>query len=106
MKQKMKTKLRRDDQVKVIAGKEKGKTGRVLRIDRVKGRVLIEGVNLVKKAVRKRRENDRGGIIDVEAPVHISNVMLVTKSGEPTRLGYKLEDGKKTRIARKTGDEV
>jgi large subunit ribosomal protein L24 len=72
----------------------------------VKGRVLIEGVNLVKKAVRKRRENDRGGIIDVEAPVHISNVMLVTKSGEPTRLGYKLEDGKKTRIARKTGDEV
>ncbi|MFW5880006.1 MAG: 50S ribosomal protein L24 [Spirochaetota bacterium] len=98
--------IRRDDQVKVIAGKDKGKVGRVLRVDRDKERVLVEGVNLAKKAMRKKRQEDRGGIMDIEMPIHISNVMPVTKSGEPTRVGMKVEDGKKTRIARKSGEAL
>ncbi len=97
-------KLKKNDQVKVISGREKGKTGRVLKIDRVKGRVLIEGVNLVKKAKKKKSQTDQGGIIEIEAPLHISNVMIVAKNGMPSRIGYKFENGEKVRIAKKTGD--
>ncbi len=106
MKEKIKTKLKKDDTVKVLSGKEKGKTGRILKIDTVNGRVLVQGLNLVKKAVRKKSQQDKGGIIEIEAPIHISNVALVTKSGQTTRIGYKFEDGKKVRIARKTGEEI
>lgn len=106
MKEKIKTKLKKDDTVKVLSGKEKGKTGRILKIDTVNGRVLVQGLNLVKKAVRKKSQQDKGGIIEIEAPIHISNVSLVTKSGQTTRIGYKFEDGKKVRIARKTGEEI
>ena len=102
----MKTRLQRDDQVTVIAGKDKGKSGRVLRVDRKNSRVLVEGVNIVKKAMRKKRENDRGGIIEIEAPIHISNVMLLTKSGKPSRIGYRVENGVKSRIAKKTGEQL
>jgi large subunit ribosomal protein L24 len=101
-----KTKLKKDDQVMVIAGREKGKTGRVLRIDLKKGRVLVEGVNMVKKAVRKKNQNDRGGIMDVEAPLHLSNVQLMTKAGKNTRATFKIEDGKKTRVSAKTGEAL
>ena len=97
-------KLKKNDQVKVIAGKEKGKTGRVLRIDRVKGRVLIEGVNMVKKAKKKRSQTDQGGIIEIEAAIHISNVMIVAKNGVPSRIGYKVENGERVRYAKKTGE--
>ncbi|HUX51415.1 MAG TPA: 50S ribosomal protein L24 [Spirochaetia bacterium] len=97
-------KLKKNDQVKVIAGKEKGKTGRVLRIDRVKGRVLIEGVNMVKKAKKKRSQTDQGGIIEIEAAIHISNVMIVAKNGEPSRVGYRVENGERVRFAKKTGE--
>jgi large subunit ribosomal protein L24 len=100
------TKLKKNDQVKVIAGREKGKVGRVLRIDLKKGRVLVEGVNMVKKAVRKKSQNDRGGIMDVEAPLHLSNVQLVTKSGKTTRAAYKIEGGKKVRVSAKTGEAL
>ncbi len=106
MKKKIKTKLKKDDTVKVLSGREKGKTGRILKIDTVNGRVLVQGLNLVKKAVRKKSQQDKGGIIEIEAPIHISNVSLVTKSGQTTRIGYKFEDGKKIRIARKTGEEI
>ena len=106
MKEKIKTKLKKDDTVKVLTGKEKGKTGRILRVDRENGRVLVHGLNLVKKAVRKKSQQDKGGIIEIEAPIHISNVSLVTKSGQTTRIGYKFEDGKKVRIARKTGEVI
>lgn len=101
-----KNRIKRDDQVKVIAGKDKGKVGRVLRVDRDRDRVLVEGVNLAKKAMRKKRQEDRGGIMDIEMPIHISNVMLVTKDGQPTRVGVKVEDGTKTRIARKSGEAI
>lgn len=102
----MKSKIQRDDQVRIVAGKDKGKSGRVLRVDRKNGRVLVEGVNVVKKAMRKRRENDRGGIVEIEAPIHISNVMLLTKSGGVSRIGYRIENGKKVRIAKKTGEQL
>ena len=101
-----KYRIKRDDQVKVIAGKDKGKVGRVLRVDRDSGRVLVEGVNLAKKAMRKKRQDDRGGIMDIEMPIEISNVMLVTKNGEATRVGMKVEGREKTRIARKSGEAV
>ena len=101
-----KTRIQRDDQVTVIAGKDKGKSGRVLRVDRAKSKVLVEGVNIVKKAMRKKRENDRGGIVEIEAPIHISNVMLRTKSGKPSRIGFRVENGVKTRIAKKTGEQL
>lgn len=97
-------KLKKDDQVKVIAGKDKGKTGRVLRVDRVKGRVLVEGVNMVKKAMKKKRQEDQSGIIDIEASIHISNVMALANNGQPTRLGYRIQNGEKVRIAKKTGE--
>ncbi len=106
MKEKIKTKLKKDDTVKVLTGKEKGKTGRILKIDAANGRVLVQGLNLVKKAVRRKSQQDKGGIIEIEAPIHISNVSLVTKSGQTTRIGYKFEDGKKVRIARKTGEVI
>lgn len=101
-----KYRIRKDDQVKVIAGKDKGKVGRVLRVDRDKARVLVEGVNLAKKAMRKKRQEDRGGIMDIEMPIHISNVMLVTRGGQTTRVGVLTEDGRRTRVARKSGEAI
>lgn len=102
----MKTKLKKDDTVIVVAGKDKGKTGRVLRIDREKGRILVEGVNMVKKAQRKRSQEETGGIIEKEAPIAVSNVMFVGKNGRPTRLGYRIEGNEKVRFAKKTGETV
>jgi large subunit ribosomal protein L24 len=104
MKEKMKTRIRKDDTVKVLTGKEKGKTGRVLKVDRVGGRVIVQGLNMVKKATKKKSQQDKGGIIEIEAPLHISNVAITTKGGKVTKIGYKIEDGKKIRIAKKTGE--
>lgn len=106
MKKNVQTKLKKNDTVQVIAGKDKGKTGRLLRIDREKGRVLVEGVNMVKKAQRRRSQNESGGIIEIEAPIDISNVMYVGKDGKPTRLGFRIEGGDKVRFARRTGETV
>lgn len=102
----MNTKLKKDDMVKVLTGKDKGKTGRILEIDREKGRVVVEGLNMKKKTVRPKSQQEKGGIIEIEGSLHISNVMLVVKNGETTRLGYKIEAGKKVRIAKKTGEAI
>ena len=99
------TRLRNEDQVTVIAGREKGKTGRILSIDRERNRVVIEGLNLVKKAVKPQGQNQKGGITEIEASLHISNVMLTSRKG-PSRIGFVLVDGKKQRVARKTGEQV
>ncbi len=99
-------KLKKNDQVKVITGKNKGKGGRILKVDRDKGRVIVEGVNMVKKAMKKRKQNDRGGIIEVEASLHISNVMIVCKKCGPTRIGIKFEGEKKVRICKKCGETL
>ena len=101
-----KFKIRRDDTVEVIAGKDKGKRGSVVRILRDKDRVIVLGLNMVKKAMRKRNQQDRGGIVEIEAPIHISNVMVVCKKCGPTRIGYKVEGDKKTRICRKCGEAI
>jgi len=96
------------DMVKVIAGKDKGKTGRILKAFPKKQRVLVEGVNLVKKHTKPSQANPQGGIIEQEAPIHVSNVMpLDPKTGEPTRVGYKvLPNGNKVRIAKKSGEPL
>ena len=101
-----KAKVKKNDQVKVVSGKDKGKTGRVMRVDMVNSRVLVEGINMVKKAVKRKSQQDRGGIIEVEAPVSISNVMVVTKDGRPTRVGFRVENGRRVRYAKKTGEEL
>jgi large subunit ribosomal protein L24 len=101
-----KFKLRKDDAVQIIAGKDKGRNGRILRILRNKDRVLVEGLNIVKKAQKKRSQQDRGGIIEIEAPLHVSNVMIVCKKCGPTRIGYKIEGDKKTRVCKKCGEAL
>ena len=102
----MKTKLRRDDNVKVVSGKDRGKTGKVLKINTDSGRVIVQGLNMVRKAVKPRRQNDKGGIIDVEAALDISNVMIVCKKCGPTRIGYVIEKSEKRRICRKCGEAL
>ncbi len=101
-----KTKMKRDDVVKVIAGKDKGKTGKVLKIDRQAGRVIVQGINMVKKAIKPKKQGDKGGIIEVEAAIHISNLMFMTKGGAVTRAGYQIEGGQKVRISKKTGETL
>ena len=101
---KSKIKIKRNDKVLVIAGKSKGKTGRVLRVIVDKQRVLVEGVRMIKKHVKPNpQRNIAGGILEQEAPIHISNVMLVDSEGNKTRVGYHVAEGKKTRIARSNG---
>jgi large subunit ribosomal protein L24 len=101
---KAKIKIKRNDKVLVIAGKSKGKTGRVLRVIVAKQRVLVEGVSMIKKHVKPNpQRNIAGGILEQEAPIHISNVMLVDSEGNKTRVGYHVAEGKKTRIARTNG---
>lgn len=101
-----KFKIRKDDTVQIIAGKDKGKTGQVIRVIPAKDRVIVGGANLVKKAMRKKNQQDRGGIAEVEAPIHISNVAIVCKKCGPTRIGYKLDGDKKIRVCRKCGDTL
>jgi large subunit ribosomal protein L24 len=104
---KLNVKIQKEDQVKVIAGKDKGKTGRVLDVNRETGRVLVEGVGMVKRHTRPNPQRQiKGGIAERESPIHISNVMLVTGSGQVTRIGSKLEGGNRVRIARKTGEVI
>ncbi len=102
----IKYKLRKEDQVQVVAGKDKGKQGKIIRIDREKGRAIVAGVNMVKKAQKKRKQTDRGGIIEVEAAIAISNVMIVCRKCGPTRIGYKIEGDAKKRVCRKCGEAL
>ena len=101
-----KFKLKKEDTVEVIAGKDKGKRGRILKILREKDRVLVEGVNIVKKAQKKRKQQDRGGIIEIEAALHSSNLMIVCKKCGPTRIGYKTDGDSKIRVCRKCGEAL
>ena len=101
-----KFKLKKEDTVEAIAGKDKGKRGRILKIHRDTDRVVVEGVNMVKKAMKKRKQQDRGGIIEIEAAIHSSNLMIVCKKCGPTRIGYKIDGGKKVRICKKCGETL
>ena len=100
-----KFKIRKNDTVEVIAGKDKGKRGTVLRVLYKKDAVIVSGVNIVKKAMKKRSAQDQGGIIEIEAPLNISNVGIVCKKcGRPAQIGYKMDGDKKVRVCRKCGD--
>ena len=101
-----KFKIRRDDQVEIIAGKDKGKHGTVVKVDREKGRVIVSGANLVKKALKRRSQQDQGGIAEVEAPLNISNVAIVCKKCGPVRIGFKIDGDKKIRVCRKCGEAL
>ena len=103
--------IRRDDTVKVISGKDRGKTGRVLRVDRERRRVFVEGLNVQKRHQRPRplagsQGGETGGVIEREGPIHVSNVVLLDASGDPTRVGVRREDGRRVRVARRTGDPI
>ncbi|WP_101847015.1 MULTISPECIES: 50S ribosomal protein L24 [unclassified Halobacillus] len=99
--------VKKGDKVMVISGKDKGKQGTILEAYPKKDRVLVEGINEVKKHAKPSQDNPQGGILTQEAPIHVSNVMPIDpKSGEPTRVGYKVEDGKKVRIAKKSGEAL
>ena len=109
----MALKIRRDDTVRIIAGKDRGRTGRVLRVEPAKQRVYVEGANIIKRHTRPRtlrdtqRAQELGGIVEKEGPIHVSNVMLVDpESNEPTRVGITHEGGRRRRVAKRTGKVI
>ena len=102
------SRLKSGDLVEVVSGAEKGKRGKVLRVNRPKSRITVQGVNMVYKHLRKSQKHPQGGRIQLEAALHISNVLLVDpKSGKPTRVRMKVDgDGKKVRVSVKSGEPV
>jgi large subunit ribosomal protein L24 len=99
-------KIRKGDFVVVISGDDRGKTGKVLNVDPKKDRVLVEGVNFVKRHTKPRQAGDQGGILEREAPIQACKLMLLYDN-EPTKIGYKiLADGKKARVAKRTGEVI
>ena len=101
----MASKIKKGDTVVVIAGKDKDKEGKVMQVDHKNHKVIVEGVNMVKKHSKPSMQNQNGGIIEKESPLDISNVMYLHK-GKATRIGFKVEDGKNVRIAKSTGDVI
>jgi large subunit ribosomal protein L24 len=103
-------KIRRDDEVVVISGKDRGKTGKVMRVDPGKSRVYVEGLNIIKRHTRPSQlpgGNQQGGVIEREGPIHVSNVMLIDpKDKTPTRVGISRENGKRFRVAKKSGTKL
>lgn len=98
-------KIKKGDTVKVIAGKDKNAEGKVLSVDAKNGKVVVEGANMITKHSKPSQANPNGGIVQKEAPIDISNVMLVVK-GKATRVGFKVENGKKVRFAKSTGEVI
>jgi large subunit ribosomal protein L24 len=105
-------KIRSGDQVKVISGKDRGKTGRVLRVDPKRERVFVEHLNMIKRHTKPHQvagaqsEAALGGVIEREGPIHVSNVMLLDNKGAPTRVGIEREGGHRFRVAKKTGTRL
>jgi len=107
----IKVRIKKDDQVKVIAGRDRGKTGRVISVDRAVGKVLVEGVSMIKRHTRPNPSKQiKGGIAERESPIAISNVMVLTSGGVPSRVGYKMEgtgtSERRVRIAKKSGELI
>ena len=99
--------IKKNDTVVVLAGEDKGKTGKVLKVLVEKNRALVEGVNMVSKSTKPSAQNPQGGIVKQEAGIHVSNVQLIDPAqNKPTRVGYKFVDGKKVRYAKKSGEEI
>ena len=101
-----KLKIKSGDTVKVIAGDHKGAEGIVLEVLRDKNKAIVEGINLVKKHTKPNAQNPQGGIVEKEAAIHISNLSLLTKKGETTRVGYKMEGDKKVRFSKKSNEVI
>ena len=101
-----KIKIKKGDIVKVISGEHKGSDGSVVKIFKTTNKLIIEGINIVKKHKKPDSNNPQGGIVEKEAPIEIANVSLVTSDGKPTRVGFRLEDGKKVRYSKKTDELV
>ena len=99
------SKIKKGDMVQVITGKDKGKEGKVIAVNKKKNTVLVEGANMITKHTKPSAANQQGGIIHQEGPIDISNVMYV-HNGQPTRVGYKMDGDKKVRIAKKTGEVI
>ena len=99
-------KIKRDDKVMVIAGEHKGSEGKVVRVIRDQNKAIVEGVNLIKKHAKPSAQNPQGGIIEKEAPIHISNLSLTTNDGKSTRVGFRMEDENKVRFAKKNNEIV
>lgn len=103
----MKLKIKAGDTVRVIAGDHKGSEGKILVVDKEKNKAIVEGINMVSKHEKPSAKNPQGGIVEKEAPIHISNLSLIdAKSGEATRVGYEVKDGKKVRISRKSKEVI
>ncbi|MDG1822545.1 MAG: 50S ribosomal protein L24 [Flavobacteriaceae bacterium] len=101
-----KIKFKIGDNVRVIAGDHKNAEGEIVSLIREKNKAIVSGVNTVKRHTKPSAQNPQGGIIEKEAPIAISNLSLLTKEGQTTRVGYRTEDGKKVRIARKTNEAI
>ncbi len=101
-----KIKIKKDDKVRIIAGENKGSEGKILKVLKNKRKVLVEGVNIVKKHTKPNSKNPQGGIIEKESPLDISNLSLINSDGQNTRLGYRFEDGKKVRYAKKNNEII
>lgn len=101
-----KIKLKNGDKVRVIAGDHKGTEGEIVTLIREKNKAIVSGVNVVKRHTKPNAQNPQGGIIEKEAAIAISNLSLLTAEGQTTRIGYRMEDGKKVRVSRKTNEAI
>jgi len=101
-----KIKIKTEDRVLVIAGEHKGSEGKVVKVIRDQNRAIVEGVNLIKKHAKPSAQNPQGGIIEKEAPIHISNLSLTTDDSKATRVGFRMEEGNKVRFAKKNNEVV
>ena len=102
----VKYKIKKNDTVKVVCGKDKGKTGKVVKVDNNKGKVIVQGLNIVKKAQKPKSQNEKGGIVSIEAAMDISNVMVVCKKCGPSKVGFKVDGKEKTRVCKKCGGTI
>ena len=101
----MASKIKKGDKVVVLAGKDKGKTGQVLSVIPTETRAIVQGINLVRRHQKQTASQD-AGIFTKEAPIHLSNLAVADKAAKPTRVGFQIKDGVKTRVAKTTGDQI
>ncbi|MEY8848174.1 50S ribosomal protein L24 [Psychroserpens sp. XS_ASV72] len=101
-----KLKIKSGDTVQVIAGDHKGSEGKVLTVFKEKNKAIVEGVNMIKKHTKPSAQNPQGGIVEKEAPIHVSNLSLLTSKGETTRVGFKMEGDKKVRFSKKSNEVI
>lgn len=102
----MKLKIKTGDTVRIIAGDHKGTEGKVMSVDKVKSKAIVEGANMVSKHEKPSAKNPQGGIVKKEAPIHISNLSLIDNAGSATRVGYEMQDGKKVRVSKKSKEVI